>query len=62
MGGSSALILAAFHPAQFIYAGSLSGFLNLSQGQWPGMTDTTLPVGIRDSSVRASVTACACSD
>jgi diacylglycerol O-acyltransferase / trehalose O-mycolyltransferase len=37
MGGSSALILAAFHPAQFIYAGSLSGFLNLSQGQWPGM-------------------------
>lgn len=30
MGGSSALILAAFHPQQFIYAGSLSGFLNLS--------------------------------
>jgi diacylglycerol O-acyltransferase / trehalose O-mycolyltransferase / mycolyltransferase Ag85 len=37
MGGSSALILAAFHPAEFIYAGSLSGFLNLSRGQWPGM-------------------------
>ena len=37
MGGSSALILAAYHPAEFIYAGSLSGFLNLSQGQWPGM-------------------------
>ena len=37
MGGSSALILAAYHPQQFIYAGSLSGFLNLSQGQWPGM-------------------------
>ena len=37
MGGSSALVLAAFHPQQFIYAGSLSGFLNLSapsqQGQ-----------------------------
>src|SRR3954453_6696932 len=30
MGGSSALVLAAHHPAQFIYAGSLSGFLNLS--------------------------------
>jgi diacylglycerol O-acyltransferase/trehalose O-mycolyltransferase len=30
MGGSSALILAAFHPQQFIYAGSMSGFLNLS--------------------------------
>ena len=30
MGGSSALILAAFHPQQFIYAGSVSGFLNLS--------------------------------
>ena len=30
MGGSSALILAAFHPQQFIYAASMSGFLNLS--------------------------------
>ena len=30
MGGSSALVLAAYHPQQFIYAGSLSGFLNLS--------------------------------
>jgi diacylglycerol O-acyltransferase/trehalose O-mycolyltransferase len=30
MGGSSALILAAYHPQQFIYAGSMSGFLNLS--------------------------------
>jgi diacylglycerol O-acyltransferase/trehalose O-mycolyltransferase len=30
MGGSSALILAAYHPQQFSYAGSLSGFLNLS--------------------------------
>ena len=30
MGGSSALVLAAFHPQQFTYAGSLSGFLNLS--------------------------------
>lgn len=30
MGGSSALVLAAYHPQQFIYAGSISGFLNLS--------------------------------
>jgi diacylglycerol O-acyltransferase / trehalose O-mycolyltransferase len=35
MSGSSALILAAYHPNQFRYAGSLSGFLNLSQGTWP---------------------------
>jgi diacylglycerol O-acyltransferase / trehalose O-mycolyltransferase len=35
MSGSSALILAAFHPNQFVYAGSLSGFLNLSAGFWP---------------------------
>ena len=31
----AALILSAFHPAQFVYAGSLSGFLNLSDGIWP---------------------------
>jgi diacylglycerol O-acyltransferase / trehalose O-mycolyltransferase len=30
MGGSSALALAAHHSQQFVYAGSLSGFLNLS--------------------------------
>jgi diacylglycerol O-acyltransferase/trehalose O-mycolyltransferase len=35
MSGSSALILAAYHPGQFRFAGSLSGFLNLSQGVWP---------------------------
>jgi diacylglycerol O-acyltransferase / trehalose O-mycolyltransferase len=35
MSGSSALILAAYHPGQFRYAGSLSGFLNLSEGVWP---------------------------
>ena len=35
MGGSSALILAAYHPQQFIYAGSLSGFLNLSAADRP---------------------------
>ena len=36
MGGSSALVLAAFHPQQFIYAGSVSGFLNLSADPGPG--------------------------
>jgi diacylglycerol O-acyltransferase/trehalose O-mycolyltransferase len=35
MSGSAALILAAYHPGQFVYAGSLSGFLNLSAGFWP---------------------------
>jgi diacylglycerol O-acyltransferase / trehalose O-mycolyltransferase len=42
MGGSSALVLAAWHPQQFIYAGSLSGFLNLSQGQWPGLVNIAM--------------------
>ncbi|MEU0499063.1 alpha/beta hydrolase family protein [Mycobacterium sp. NPDC006124] len=35
MSGSAALILAAYHPGTFRYAGSESGFLNLSQGIWP---------------------------
>jgi diacylglycerol O-acyltransferase / trehalose O-mycolyltransferase len=35
MSGGAALILAAYHPGQFIYAGSLSGFLNPSDGFWP---------------------------
>ena len=35
MSGSAALTLAIWHPAQFIFAGSLSGFLNPSQGLWP---------------------------
>ncbi|EUA16259.1 esterase family protein [Mycobacterium xenopi 4042] len=35
MGGSSALVLAAYHPQQFAYAGSMSGFLNLSNDKWP---------------------------
>ncbi|RAV09799.1 diacylglycerol acyltransferase/mycolyltransferase Ag85A [Mycolicibacterium sp. GF69] len=36
MGGSAALTLAAFHPQLFVYAGSLSGFLNLSAPNGPG--------------------------
>ncbi len=35
MSGSAALILAAYHPDVFGYAGSLSGFLHLSEGIWP---------------------------
>src|ERR1700755_385980 len=35
MAGSAALTLAIYHPNQFQYAGSLSGFLNLSEGWWP---------------------------
>lgn len=36
MGGSAALTLAAYHPDQFKYAGSQSGYLNLSG---PGMRE-----------------------
>lgn len=35
MSGGAALTLAAYHPTQFVFAGSLSGFLNPSQGLWP---------------------------
>ena len=45
MSGSSALILAAYHPGQFSYAGSLSGFLNLSVGVWP----TLVGISMRDA-------------
>jgi diacylglycerol O-acyltransferase/trehalose O-mycolyltransferase len=37
MSGGSALTLATWHPMQFIFAASLSGFLNPSQGLWPMM-------------------------
>jgi diacylglycerol O-acyltransferase/trehalose O-mycolyltransferase len=36
MGGSAALVLAIYHPQEFIYAGSLSGFVNLSAPNWTG--------------------------
>ncbi|ULE33478.1 esterase family protein [Mycobacterium sp. IDR2000157661] len=45
MAGSASLILSAYHPEQFIYAGSLSGFLNLSDGYWP----TLVGLAMRDS-------------
>ena len=35
MAGGSSMILAVNHPGQFIYAGSMSGFLNPSEGWWP---------------------------
>jgi diacylglycerol O-acyltransferase / trehalose O-mycolyltransferase len=35
MAGSASLVLSIYHQQQFIYAGSLSGFLNLSEGWWP---------------------------
>ena len=35
MSGGAALVLAAYHPGQFVYAGSLSGFLNTSSRLWP---------------------------
>src|ERR1700756_4032178 len=35
MSGGAALILAAYHPGQFVYAGSPSGFLNPSNRLWP---------------------------
>jgi diacylglycerol O-acyltransferase / trehalose O-mycolyltransferase len=37
MAGSASLILAAKHPENFSYAASMSGFLNLSAGQWPSL-------------------------
>ncbi|MGH3561065.1 MAG: alpha/beta hydrolase-fold protein, partial [Mycobacterium sp.] len=38
MAGSSAMTLAIYHPQQFVYAGSLSGFLKPSEGKgWIGL-------------------------
>jgi diacylglycerol O-acyltransferase / trehalose O-mycolyltransferase len=45
MSGNSALILAAYYPDKFIYAGSLSGFLNPSEGWWP----TLIGMAMNDS-------------
>jgi diacylglycerol O-acyltransferase/trehalose O-mycolyltransferase len=35
MSGGSGLILAAYYPQEFIYAGALSSFPNPSEGWWP---------------------------
>ncbi len=42
MSGSSSMILAVYHPQNFIYAGSLSGFLNPSEGQWPFLINMSM--------------------
>ncbi len=42
MAGGAALVLAAHHPGQFIYAGSMSGFLNPSEGWWPFLINISM--------------------
>jgi diacylglycerol O-acyltransferase / trehalose O-mycolyltransferase len=42
MAGSAALTMAIYHPNQFQYAASLSGFLNLSEGWWPMLVGTSM--------------------
>ncbi|MDT5069884.1 MAG: diacylglycerol O-acyltransferase / trehalose O-mycolyltransferase [Mycobacterium sp.] len=42
MGGAPALIYGAYHPDRFSYAGSLSGFTNLSQGIWPSLVGISM--------------------
>ncbi|MCW2689418.1 MAG: diacylglycerol acyltransferase/mycolyltransferase Ag85A [Mycobacterium sp.] len=42
MAGSASLNLATWHPDQFIYAASLSGFLNPSEGWWPTLIGVSM--------------------
>jgi len=42
MSGSASLILAAYHPGNFAYAGSMSGFEHLSDGVWPGLVGISM--------------------
>jgi diacylglycerol O-acyltransferase/trehalose O-mycolyltransferase len=42
MAGGAALVLSAHHPDQFIYASSMSGFLNPSEGWWPGLINVSM--------------------
>jgi diacylglycerol O-acyltransferase / trehalose O-mycolyltransferase len=42
MAGSAAMTLAIYYPQQFQYAASLSGFLNLSEGWWPMLVNTSM--------------------
>jgi diacylglycerol O-acyltransferase/trehalose O-mycolyltransferase len=42
MAGSAALTLSIWHPQQFIYAGSMSGFLNPSEGWWPFLINISM--------------------
>ena len=45
MAGGAALTLATWHPRQFLFASSLSGFLNPSYGLWP----TLIGVAMNDA-------------
>jgi diacylglycerol O-acyltransferase/trehalose O-mycolyltransferase len=51
MSGGSALTLAIWYPAQFIFAASLSGFLNPSLGLWP----TLIGLAMKDAGGYSSV-------
>ena len=42
MAGSASMILAIYHPNQFVYAASFSGFLNPSEGSWPFLINTSM--------------------
>jgi diacylglycerol O-acyltransferase/trehalose O-mycolyltransferase len=42
MAGSAAMVLAMYYPQQYIYAASLSGFLNLSEGWWPTLVGMSM--------------------
>ncbi|BBX17755.1 diacylglycerol acyltransferase/mycolyltransferase Ag85A [Mycolicibacterium duvalii] len=42
MAGSASLILSVYHPEQFVYAGSMSGFLNPSEGWWPFLINISM--------------------
>ena len=42
MAGSASLIMSVYHPQQFTYAGSMSGFLNPSEGQWPFLINLSM--------------------
>src|SRR6476659_9466820 len=42
MAGSASLILSVYHPQQFVYAGSMSGFLNPSEGWWPFLINISM--------------------
>ena len=37
MSGNASMILAAYYPSLYKYAGALSSFPNPSEGQWPGL-------------------------
>jgi diacylglycerol O-acyltransferase / trehalose O-mycolyltransferase len=42
MAGSASMVLAMYYPQMYIYAASLSGFLNLSEGWWPFLVGTAM--------------------